>query len=252
MKFRLSLLSILFIPLASEFNLCNADEKAKLWSGEGSLNANVTTGSANVTNLGFGIKLQRMINDWTVKLDASASYGKANKLKNKDQSEFSIDFEYDIGKKLSAHAKANYRTNQFANFRYKSVVGAGLGYTIYKGEEAEWSIKSSLGAKIEKSKPPTSSNGVTQGNFDKQQTHANLNIESTYLYNFSDEVKFEYELEAGLSDGNVDSESNVSLSSQISGALSAKFSYQLRNEYETTTDDYSTETETVFALIYKF
>ena len=254
---RLCLLSILLFFLSSGLHICVADEKTNSWSGEGSLNANINTGSTNTTNVGLGLKLNRQINEWTIKLEANADYGDTKQGKNKNQNDFLARFDYDIGEKWIGFVQGDYRFNEISNYDYRSTIGAGFGYRIYDVEQIEWTIRASLGVRIEEFKIPktigeagTIISGTASESPDSQDS--NLDIESDFSYQFSEDVAFASQLDIGLSQDKIETKINTHLSAAISNALSARFEYQLIHDNSPATDGVATETVTRFSLVYKF
>ena len=263
MKLRLCLfanLLILFTPIST---LCLADESTNGWSGEGSLNANITTGSTDTTNVGLGVKLNRVINDWTVKLRANADYGDAATGKNKNHSYFSALVDYDIGETWLGFIQGDYRFNEISNYQYKSTLGAGFGYRIYDQEKIDWTVRGSLGVRIEEAKFPKKIDSTGKiisvipddsdtGGTREDTKNANLDIQSDYSYQFSEDVAFASKLNVGLSEEKIETRMELTLSAAISSALSARFEFDLLNDSEPGDEVVATETTTRFSLVYKF
>lgn len=257
MTLRLCLLTIFLFPLCSISQLCKADETPNGWSGEGSLNANINTGSSNTTNVGLGLKLNREIDEWTVKLEADADYGDTKQGKNKNQNDFLARLDYDIGEKWIGFVQGDYRFNEISNYDYRSTIGAGFGYRIYDKEQIEWTVRASLGVRIEEFKVPktigemgTIITGNSSESPDKKDS--NLDIESDFAYQFNDDVAFGYQLDVAMSEDKTETKIDTHLSAAISGALSARFEYQLIHDDSPATGGVATETVTRFSLVYKF
>ncbi|MEM7730864.1 MAG: DUF481 domain-containing protein [Pseudomonadota bacterium] len=208
------------------------------WAGEASLTGNRTTGNTDTTDIGLGLKLANEGDVWRHKFDASADYGRANGVNNRERFFLGYKLERDIGDRFFAFGEADYLRAKFGAFTDSWFVGGGLGYTVFEPEPVGWSVSAGAGYRSQ-----TSALDVTE-------EEVALNAESDFDWQINNNVSL-YD-DAGIlwSDSNTFLFNEIGLTADLMGNLAARASYRIEHNTDVPLGREKTDTITRFGIVY--
>lgn len=228
------------------------EEDAKKWSGEGSLSAGVTTGNTDTIDIGVGAKAVRQDGRWKVALEGGYDYGEIDGLASRDRWYVSGQTDYDVTDRIFTFARASYEQDDFSGFDSRVFAGAGAGYHIFKRENVTWSVEAAPGFRIDEVSDevdPVSGLVVTPG---RTVTNFALRGGSAFKYIFNENVDFTNDTNVIWTDLSTQTINTSALNAKLIGALTARLSFEVRNDTNPPEGFVETDTATRLSLVYGF
>ena len=224
------------------------------WSGEGAFTAGYTTGNTETTDLGLGVDVARKAGLWKVELVADGEYGEQDGIESRNRYFFSGDVDRLLGEKLFSFGRASYEVDQFTGFDSRTFVGGGLGYHIFAGDKATWTVRGGPGVKIDEIKRTvtTDSTGAVVVSPAETVTSIGAVARSEFGYQFNENVKLANETDVLYGETSTQIENSIALIASVSKSSSARMSFNVR--YDTNPADGFEDTDTALkvALVYGF
>lgn len=213
------------------------------WAGEASLTGSQTTGNTDTTDVGLGLKLAKTGDVWRHKFNASADYGRAAGLTNKQRFVLGYQIDRDISDRLYAYAKANYFNDDFGAFEDGYFLGTGLGYELILPDPIGWNLEGGLGYR---SQTPQALAGVAAPTTD--ELAASLGSDFKWTLNDNVSLYNDSELIYSKSDTNIWNE--LGLTATLTGRLAARASFRVDHHTDVPVGRENTDTITRFGLVY--
>ncbi len=249
--------SSLVVSLASVAMLAGQTavaQESNGWSGEAAFSAGSTTGNTDTTDLGLGIDVAREKGVWTYEFVADGEYGEQDGVESRNRYFFSGDVDRLLNDKLFAFGRASYEVDQFTGFDSRSFVGGGLGYHIYDGEQAKWTVRGGPGVKVDEVKRIITRDSLGAALIIPAETVTSFGAiaRSAFGYKFNDNVKLTNDTDVLYGETSTQIENMVALTASVSAAVSARVSFNVR--YDTNPADAFEDTDTALkvALVYGF
>lgn len=227
-----------------------ASAQTASWEGEGSLSAGVTTGNTDTRDFGLGLKLKRDSGVWRTAVEALADYGEIDGAEAKNRVFLAGQLDRELGERLYAFGRGSYEADEFSGFDSRIFLGGGLGYHILQGDRATWAIEGGPGIKIDEVKAqvlpgPVVIPGETVESFSAVGA-------SKFAYVVNDNVKFSNDTSVLYAEESTQITNSTALTATLTGALSARVSFDIRHDTTPPIGFEDTDTATRLSLVYAF
>ena len=224
------------------------------WSGEAAFSAGYTTGNTETTDLGLGIDVAREQGVWTYEFVAEGEYGKQDGVESRNRYFLSGDVDRLLDEKLFIFGRTSYEVDQFTGFDSRTFVGGGLGYHIFDGDQAKWTLRGGPGAKIDEVKRIVTTDSLGAALIIPAETVTSFGAiaRSAFGYKFNDNVKFTNDTDVLYGETSTQIENSAALTASVSKALSARMSFNVRHDTNPADGFEDTDTALKIALVYGF
>lgn len=214
------------------------------WVGEASLTGSRTTGNTDTTDVGLGLQLANDTGKWRHSFNASADYGRAAGVNNKQRVVLGYQIDRDISDRLYAYANADGFSDDFGAFGSGYFVGAGLGYELVLPEPIGWRVESGLGFRSQTAQE-------TALIPDPQSTdELAARLGSTLGWTINDKVTAYNNSELIYSSSDTYVWNETGLTATLAGRLAARASFRLDHHTDVPVGREKTDTITRFGLVY--
>lgn len=211
------------------------------WAGEGSLSAGTTSGNTETTDLGLGVDMARKAGIWTYGVEAAADYGEIDGFETRNRYMLAGNIDRLINDRLFGFGRVSYESDQFTGFDSRAFVGGGLGYSIYDNDTTTWSVRGGPGVKIDEVR----TTGETETSFGAV-------ARSEFGYAFNENVSLSNNTDVLYSEESTQLSNSIGVTAALSGALSARVSFDVRYDTNPPIGFEDTDTATKIALVYGF
>ena len=225
-------------------------EDVKPFTMDGEFGLIVTTGNTETTSVKGKISAHQELESWSNDFVAEALYKKDEVTNDNDEEESQTTAQKYF---LSGQANyklenpdhrlfgfASYEDNRFSSFDYQATIAAGWSQKVWDDEESKFEY--SIG-------PGYAFNKKLDG---ENENSAIVRAALDYQWKISDTATFKQLLSTEVGSDNTKSKSETSVSAQLNGALSMKFSITLDHNTETAADRENLDTQTAVTLVYTF
>lgn len=218
-----------------------AAQDADGWTGEGSVSAGFTSGNTSTTDIGVGLSGERRFGPWAAKAQVNVDFGKNNGVQSRNRWGLAGQLDRDLNERLYVYGRGSYERDKFSGFNSRLFFGPGVGYRILMGDMASWTIEGGPGYRQDE----IQLTGVSQGSFGAR-------IGSAFAYQFNEAVSFSNDTEWVYSKVSSQLINIAAITAQLSGALSARVSFEVRNESTPQPGRKATDTATRLSIVYGF
>lgn len=218
------------------------------WTGEGALSAGTTSGNTETTDIGIAVDLARETQIWTTSLEAAADYGETEGEETRNRIFLAGQLDRQINDRLYGFGRTSYERDEFSGFESRLFVGGGLGYDILTGDRSTWSVEGGPGLKIDEVEDTIDANmmvipGETQESF-------SIFAASNYTFQFNDNVGFTNDTDVLYAEESSQINNSAAITAKLTGALSARFSFDVRHDTNPPLGFEDTDTATRISLVY--
>ncbi len=188
------------------------------WSGSGEAGAFASSGNTNTRGVAIGINLSKETRLWKHSLRGFADFQRQDGITTRERYLAGYQGNYNITPRLFALLALSYEKDRFSGFNSRFSQSVGLGYKLLDGPNVFATIDGGPALRQTKFTDGRSDNTFAArvaGDF-RWQVNENLSLteSASYFYDNS----------------NNSLQSLTSLNAKISGALTARLSYQLNTE----------------------
>ena len=230
----------------------DADEDTDGWTGEGSLSAGLTTGNTDTVDIGIGINIARTAGPWKYTAEGGYDYGELDNVEARNRWFVAGQVDREITDRLYSFGRASYEQDEFSGFDSRLFLGIGAGYHVFKGERLRWSVEGAPGFRIDEvsdtidpGPPETIVPGDTVENFA-------LRGSSRFAYDFNENVGFTNDTDVIWTDLSTQTINTSALNAKLTEALTARLSFEVRNDTNPPAGFVNTDTATRLAIVYGF
>jgi putative salt-induced outer membrane protein len=220
-------------------------------SGETSVAGTAKTGNTESTDVGLGLKLRHEGERWRHIFGGAFDWGRADGLNTKNRFASSYEVARLLNDRLYGFGRGAYAVDQFDGYDYRAMLGGGLGLDVLRGEERSWSLQGGPAYRIDEVEPQFDDMGVLLAPAETQ-TSAALNLGSRFEAQINDAVSFRNETDVTSSADTNSFFNNASLTAELMGAISARFSFEVRHDTGAPVGKEQTDTTSRAALVYSF
>lgn len=240
--------SIFFIaPSAAQ------DTASGRWVGEGAFNAGFTTGNTETTDIGLGLKADRIQGPWTVGLEASADFGETDGVETRNRWFVGTQLDRQINDRLYGFGRLSYEQDEFSGFDSRAFIGGGLGYIVLDGETTQWSIEGGPGYRIDEIADTVElidgETVITEG-----ETEESLAVRaaSNFSHDFNDAVTFTNDTAVIWADVSTQVTNTAAVTAQLTDRISGRVSLDVRYDTNPPVGFEDTDTITKIGIVYAF
>jgi putative salt-induced outer membrane protein len=225
-----------------------ANAQAGAWIGEGSFGAGVSTGNTETTDVALGVKLARAGEVWRPSVEAIADYSETEGAETRNRVFVAGQLDRDFNARTYGFGRVSHERDEFSGFESRSFVGAGVGYRVLVGEVTTWALEVAPGLKIDETRD------ITAPVLIPGQTEEGFAVigASKFAHAFNDNVKLTNDTSAIYAETSTQFTNSLAITSALSGALSARFSFDVRYDTEPPLGFEQTDTITRVSLVYAF
>ncbi len=252
--------SILFsVICAALATSANAEEETKPFSMEGEFGLIVTTGNTETTSVKGKITAHQELDRWSNDYVLDALYKKDQVVVD------DVETEQTTAQKVFASGQANYKLDnpdhrlfgfgsyeddRFSSFDYQSTVAVGWNHKLWKDETSSFEYSIGPGYSYNK----TTEVVLADGTVVPSETVSGLIVRGAldYQWKISDTATFKQALSTEVGADNTKSKSVTSLSAQLVGSLSMKFSITMDHNTDVAPNREKLDTQTAVTLVYTF
>lgn len=220
------------------------------WTGEGAFGAGFTTGNTDTSDFGLGLKLGRQAGPWAVSLEAAAEYAETNGAETKNRMFFAGQVDRDFSDRLYGFGRGSYEQDAFSGFDSRAFVGAGVGYRLLTGERTTWAVEVAPGVKFDEVRETVLPGPVIVPAY--SETGFSVIGASRFAHPFNDNVKLTNDTTVTWADTSTQIDNRLALTAALGGALSARFSVDVRHDTDPPFGFEATDTATRVSLVYAF
>ena len=221
-----------------------------VWTGEGSFSAGFTTGNTETTDLGLGVKLAREAGPWTVALEAAADYAETEGQETKNRMFIAGQLNRDFSDRLYGFGRASYERDEFSGFDSRTFIGAGVGYHVIAGAPTTWDVEIAPGIKLDDIREITLPGPVII----PAQSDSSVSVfaASKFTHAFNDNVRLSNDTTVTYAETSTQLANTLAVTADLTGALAARFSVDVRHDTDPPIGFESTDTATRVSLVYAF
>lgn len=216
-----------------------------VWAGEGSFGAGFTTGNTDTSDLGLGLKLGRKTGDWTLSFQALADYGKTDGVETKNRIFGSAQADRDFSERLYGLGRVSYERDEFSGFESRAFAGVGVGYRVIVSEPTKWAVEVAPGVRYDDIRGTLLAPGDSETGF-------SVIGASKFAHAFNDNVKLTNDTTVTWADASTQIVNTLAVTAALTGALSARASYDVRHDTDAPVGFEKTDTVTRVSLVYAF
>lgn len=222
-----------------------ASAQNAVWTGEGSFGAGFTTGNTETSDLGLGLKLGRQAGDWKLSFQALADYGKTEGVETKNRMFGSVQADRNFSERLYGLGRVSYERDEFSGFESRAFAGVGLGYRVIVSEPTKWAVEVAPGVRYDDIRGTPLVPGDSETGF-------SVIGASKFAHAFNDNVKLTNDTTVTWADASTQIVNTLAVTAALTGALSARASYDVRHDTDAPAGFEKTDTVTRVSLVYAF
>ncbi len=210
------------------------------WLGEASLAGSKTTGNTDTTDIGFGLKLDKVGETWTHKFTAAADLGEADDETNKKRYNLGYQIDRHLNDRLYVYGNADYFSDDFGAFQEGYFVGTGLGYKAIVEGPITWNLEAGLGYREQQAQ------GTEGARFDELAGRAFSDLD----WVLNDNVSAYNDTEVTYASSNTNIWNEIGITAQIAGNLAARTSFRVEHNTDVAIGIEKTDTITRVGIVY--
>lgn len=250
MKRTILLTGALLFASASFAQTTPPDEKK--WSGEGAFGAGVTTGNTDTIDISLAVELTRQAETWKLSTEGGYEFGQTDGIDTRNRWYVAGQVDKDFSDSLFGFSRISYEEDAFSGFDSRLFIGAGLGYRIFDEEKLRWTVDVAPGFRIDDvsdSIDPGPPETIIPGGAEQ-----NIAVRggSAFAYDFNDNVGFTNDTSVVWSEVSTQTINTSAIDAQLTKALKARFSFQVRNDTNPPVGFVNTDTATRLSVVYGF
>lgn len=218
-----------------------AEDEPKEFTLDGEFGLIVTTGNTEATTVKGKITAHQELESWSNDFTAEALYQKDEE--NTTAQEYFLSGQGNYKLENPDHRIfifGSYEDNRFGGYDYQSTVAAGWSEKLWSDDVSKFEY--SIG-------PGYSFNKTNTG---ESENSAIIRGALAYEWKISETATFKQALSTEVGSENTKSRSESSVSAQLMGALSMKFSLVLDHNSDVSGDTDKLDTQTAVTLVYTF
>lgn len=210
------------------------------WSGSGEAGGFISSGNTNTKGVALGVTLAKETLKWKHTLRGFVDYQRQNGVTSRERYLAGYEGNYNISPELYALLTLSYERDPFSGFNRRFSQSLGLGYKIINTDSVKLSVEGG---------PALRQTRYTSGFNDSAfaaRGAANL------LWNINDGLAF---TQSGLlyyDSFNTSTQAISALTAKLSGALSARASFQFNSESNPPAGRKNTDTTSRVTIVYAF
>lgn len=210
------------------------------WSGSGEAGGSISSGNTNVKGVAIGVNLVKESRQWKHALRGFVDYQRQNGVTTRQRFFAGYDGNYNISQNMYALLALSWERDPFSGFDRRFSQSLGLGYKIINNDRMKLSVEAG---------PALRQTRFTNG-FSNSTVAARA--AGNFSWKFNDRMEF---TQTGLlyhDSFNTSTQAISALTAKLSGALSARASFQFNSESNPPAPLKNTDTVSRVTIVYAF
>lgn len=214
------------------------------WTGEGALNAGVTSGNTETTDIGLGLKGKHHGDNWTQSGEFTVDYGKTDGVESKNRMFAAGQIDRIFDDTLNAYVRMTWERDEFSGFDNRYFTGLGLAFKAIDSEPVKWTLEGGPGYKVDEVRATLTDPATTEESFGARAG-------SKVSLKLNDAVTVSNDTEVIYSQTSTQLANIVALTANLWGNFNARISFDVRHDTDPLPGFEATDTATKFSLVYK-
>ena len=208
------------------------------WSGQIAAGANWSSGNSDEWSVNGSLDLKRKGPRWEHKFEGEIDLSDSENERTAERYSVGYRARRDFGKSpIFAFGSVRYEHDRFQGIDDRFTEALGAGYQIFDRDELEWEVSAG---------PATRQTRFEDGS---EEDRLAIFFGSEFRYDLTDKLTLRQDLEAVFDSDNGSFSSTTSLSSNLYGKLSGKFSFTVDVETDPPPGNKKTDTYTRVSLV---
>jgi putative salt-induced outer membrane protein len=210
------------------------------WSGSGEAGGFVSSGNTSTQGVAIGVNLDKQTLNWTHSVRGFIDYQRQDGVTSRERYLAAYEGNYNITPNLYALTTLSYERDPFSGFNRRLAQSLGVGYKIINNDSVKLSVEA--GPALRQTR---FINGISDNGFAARAA-------TDLLWQINDGLKF---TQSGLlfyDSFNTSTQAISALTAKLSGALSARASFQFNSESNPPIGRKNTDTTSRVTIVYSF
>jgi Putative salt-induced outer membrane protein len=163
---------------------------------------------------------------------------------------FAAQGDFDLKDRLYGFVRGSWERDEFSGYESRAFLGAGLGYHVLKEAPTTWALEVAPGQKFDEVREVILPGPVIVPGY-SDNAFSVIGV-SRVAHQFNPAVKLSNDTFVTWSDLTTQIDNRLAVSAALTGALSARFSFDVRHETNPPIGFEATDTATRVSLVYAF
>jgi len=210
------------------------------WSGSGEAGGSISSGNTNVKGVAIGVNLAKVSHRWKHAVRGFADYQRQNGVTTRQRFFAGYEGNYNISQNMYALLALSWERDPFSGFNRRFSESLGVGYKIINNDRMKLSVEAG---------PALRQTQFTSGTSDSAFA---ARAAGNFSWKVNDRIEF---TQTGLfyyDRFNTSTQAISALTARLSGALSARASFQFNSESNPPAPLKNTDTVSRVTIVYAF
>lgn len=216
----------------------NAEESMN-WEATSELGYVMTSGNSDTETLNAKFSAATERDAWKHAITLAAMSSSSNDVQSSEKYLVEGQSNYNISDKSYALGVVTWEKDRFGSYDHSTSLALGLGYKAIDKDDMKLNFELAPGYR-----------SIVDHNGNDEED-AIVRFAETFSWKFSESSTLDQNLNSEYGDSNTITRFGISLTSQVSGALSTKLGYNLKHSSDVPAGSKSVDREAVVTLVYK-
>lgn len=221
-----------------------AQDATPEWTGEGALNAGVTTGNTETTDFGVAVKLKHTGDQWTQSGEFLADYAETDSIETKNRVFAAGQVDRVFDERWSGYGRLSWERDEFSGFDNRYFIGLGAAWKAIDSEATTWTLEGGPGYKVDEVRATLADPARTEESFGARAG-------SKFNHKLNESVTLSNDTEVVYSSTSTQLANITALTANLWGNLNARISFDVRHDTDPLPGFEATDTATKVSLVYK-
>lgn len=216
-----------------------AEEAGANWEATSELGYVMTSGNSETETLNAKFNASTEYTDWKHILTLEAMSSTSNDVQSSEKYLTQWQSDYKISERSYGLGVITWEKDRFGSYDHSTSVALGLGYKVMDNDDMKLNLELAPGYR-----------SIVDENGNNTED-AIVRFAETFSWKLSETSTLDQNLSSEYGESNTATRFGISLTSQVSGALSTKLGYNLKHNSDVPTNTKSVDREAVVTLVYK-
>lgn len=214
------------------------------WTGEGALNAGVTTGNTETTDFGVAVKIKHQGDQWTQAGEFVGDFAETDSIETKNRLFAAGQVDRVFDDHWSGYGRLSWERDEFSGFDNRYFIGLGAAWQVVDEDATTWTLEGGPGYKIDE---------VRATLIDPATTEESIGVRagSRFSHKVNENVTVSNDTEIVYSQTSTQVTNIIALTADLWGNLGARVSLDVRHDTDPLPGFEATDTATKVSLVYK-
>jgi putative salt-induced outer membrane protein len=210
------------------------------WSGSGEAGGFISSGNTNTKGVAIGVNVAKETRKWKHELRGFVDYQRQDGVTSRERYFAGYEGHYNITPNFYALLTLSYERDPFSGFDRRFAQSLGLGYKIINSDRVKLSVEGGPALR-----QTNFTNGISDNAFAARGA-------ASFLWNINDSMKFTQTGVLFYDSFNTSTQAISALTAKLTGALSARASFQFNSESNPPAGRKSSDTTSRVTVVYSF